>query len=262
MCEGKKKIQEYKKDIQEFNQKQWDEPIEIEELIFSNYEDDDNCGCKKKEIVFVDINYDLDWITSYDLIEKNLLLVNNIMILTSLPYKHFSKKKQIAFLRIIGQGVVAAFSGSDEDVRKCQKQASLFHQQVCYAEGHWRNLLAALLVFVMGLTIFWALYEPCWLHVCALWGFIGAFLSVCYRNEKRSSYVEQNFWSLLLNILVKESMGIIFGVISYFLANNMITKMGTPSCDNYIIIALFAGFSEKFIPNFIDKYDNKMLKGE
>lgn len=261
MCEGRKKIQKYKSDIQEFNQKHWDEPIQIEELIFSNYDDDNKAGSKKNEIVFIDINYDLDWITSYEVANENLLLVNNMMILTSLPYKHFSKKKQIAFLKIIGQGVVAALDGGKDDVAKCQEQASLFHRQVSYAIGRWKNLLAALLAFVVGLVFFRCTYENDWFHTCALWGFIGAFLSVCYRNEKRYSYVEQNFWSLLLNTLVKECMGIIFGIVSYYLANNMFVKTGALALENYTIIALIAGFSEKLVPSFIDKYENKLFKG-
>ena len=66
MCGNENKINEtqdaYKKKIQDFNQLKWqDDPISIEELVFSNYDDKSAIdGDKpKKEIVFIDTDFDL-----------------------------------------------------------------------------------------------------------------------------------------------------------------------------------------------------------
>ena len=56
----------YKKEIQEYNQKQWKEPIKIEELVYSNY-DENNTKDPHNELVFINPNYDLEWMTSYPL---------------------------------------------------------------------------------------------------------------------------------------------------------------------------------------------------
>lgn len=259
----------YKKQIQDFNQGKWEEPIAIEELIFSDYDGpvaDD--GKSKQEIVFIDTNYDLDWITSYSLDDHDQHLVNDIMVLTSLPYKHFSKEKQLSFLRILGQGVVAAFSGNDEDVRKCREQASAYHRAISL--DLYKKLRLQISTILFGLVVLCFNVANCFLGVenlalsAGFWGFVGAYISICYKNGKNDVSYSINkrfvFWDVVGRLVI----GSIFGVAAFYFTNSVLLKMD-PSIrtkENIVIIALIAGFSEKFIPSLIGKYENKFFKGE
>lgn len=259
----------YKRQIQDFNQSKWDEPIAIEELIFSNYEDSSTEGGKsKKEIVFIDANYDMDWITSYSLDDHAQHLVNDIMVLTSLPYKHFSKEKQLYFLRIIGQGIVAAFSENDDDVRKCREQASAYHRLVSLDLYKKIRLQISTILFGLVAVLFGvatcAMNTEKLVLIASFWGFVGAYISICYKNGRNESSYSINkkfvFWDVVGRLVI----GSIFGVVAFYFTNSVLFKMD-PSIrtrENIVIIALIAGFSEKLIPSLIGKYENKFFKGE
>lgn len=261
----------YKKKIQDYNQLKWqDDPISIEELIFSDYDDLSAVdGDKpKKEIVFIDTNFDLDWITSYSLDDHAQHLVNDIMVMTSLPYKHFPKEHQLSFLRILGQGIVAAFSKNDEDVKRCREQASSFHKQVSldlYKKLRLQisTVIFAIVVFVFNIVNFFVHLDNLVLSA-ALWGFIGAYLSVSYKNGKNDVSYSINCKFVLWDIVGRFVIGTIFGIVACYFTSSILFKMD-PSIrtkENIVIIALIAGFSEKFIPNLIGKYENKFFKGE
>lgn len=274
MCWRKKNLksdqEEYKKKIQEFNQSKWkDDPIEIEELIFADYEENVAEGAvPKNQIVFIDTAFDLDWITSYSLDEHALHLVNDIMVLTSLPYKHFSKDKQLAFLRILGQGIVAAFSGNDDDVRKCREQASNFHRLNSLDLYKEFRLKVSTIIFTIVFVLFNILHHIAnvenLIFTAGYWGFIGAYVSICLKNGTNDTSYSYNksfvFWDLVSRFII----GSIFGVLIYYFTNSFLFKMdsGIRTKDNFVILAFIAGFSEKLIPNLLGKYENKFVKGE
>lgn len=259
----------YKKQIQDFNQSKWDEPIAIEELIFSDYEDlSADGGEPKKKIVFIDTNYDLDWVTSYSLDDHVQHLVNDIMVMTSLPYKHFSKEKQLSFLRILGQGIVAAISDNDEDVKMCREQASSFHRQISLDVYKKGRLQISTIIFATVIILF---YVVC---LCvqfktiaitaALWGFIGAYLSVCYKNGKNEATYSINGRFVFWDIVGRFVLGTISGIIAYFFTNSCLLNIDPcfRTTENISILAMIAGFSENIIPNLMGKYENKFFKGE
>lgn len=261
---------EYKKKIQNYNQLKWqDDPISIEELIFSDYEDaaiDDDKP--KKKIVFIDTDFDLDWITSYSLDDHAQHLVNDVMVMTSLPYKHFPKEHQLSFLRILGQGIVAAFSKNDEDVRKCREQASAYHRLVSldlYKKIRLQisTILLGLVVILFNLVRYFTGADDLAL-LAGFWGFIGAYISICYKNGKNEISYSINSKFIFWDIIGRFVIGTIFGFIAYYFTNSFLFKMDPMirTRENIIIIALVAGFSEKLIPNLIGKYENKFIKGE
>ena len=139
----------YKKEIQEYNQKQWKEPIKIVELVYSNY-DENNTKDPHNELVFINPNYDLEWMTSYPLKKEVADLMCEVLVLRSLPYKHLPKEHQLAFLRFLGQGIVASFSENDTDVKNCIEQASSFHKKTVVATYKnnclWFSTIFALLL--------------------------------------------------------------------------------------------------------------------
>ena len=259
-------IKAYKQKIQEFNQKKWDEPIEIEELIFSNYECAD--GICKKELIFVDTEFDLDWLNANPLSDKALHLVNDIMVMTSLPYKHFSKEKKLAFLRILGQGIVAAFSENEEDVKKCREQATSFHKLIALDKYKRLRLQISTLLFIVLLHIFIILINA--IHCkdmfffSALWGLVGAYLSICYKTGKNDFSYSINQSFILWDTVSRFVIGTIFGIIAYYLTISVFSSMDSwiRTKEGIAILALIAGFSEKLIPNLLGKYENKFFKGE
>lgn len=259
----------YKKQMQDFNQSKWVEPIAIEELIFSDYEDSPVDGSNpKKEIVFIDTNYDLDWITSYSLDDHAQHLVNDIMVMTSLPYKHFSKEKQLYFLRILGQGIVAAFSKNDEDVKKCREQASAYHKLVSL--DMYKKLRLKISTILLGIVVVLFNLVRCFTGVedlalqAGFWGFIGAYISICYKNGKNEISYSINCKFVFWDIVGRFVIGTIFGFVAYYFTSSFLFKMDPAirTKENIIIIALIAGFSEKLVPNLIGKYENRFVKGE
>lgn len=259
----------YKTQIQDFNQGKWEDPIAIEELISSDYEDSSaNGGNPKKEIVFIDTNYDLDWITSYSLDEHAQHLVNDIMVMTSLPYKHFSKEKQLSFLRMLGQGIVAALSENDEDVRRCREQASVYHRLVSLDLYKKLRLKISTILFGLVIILFgvvtWLMKAEDLVLTAGFWGFVGAYISICYKNGKNESSYSINKKFVFWDVVGRFVIGTVFGVVAFYFTNSVLFKMD-PSIrtrENIVIIALIAGFSEKLIPSLIGKYENKFFKGE
>lgn len=272
----KNKLEDYKKRIQEYNQKQWeDEPIEIEELIHSNYEDSStsdgnssNGKLTKKEIVFIDIDYCLDWITSYTVKTEVMNLINDLMVMVSLPYKHFPKDKQLSFLRIIGQGIVAALSENKDDVKNCIAQASSFHRMISLDIYKKFCLEVSTVLFLIGIItynlIMYFGHLQCNLCSAGLWGFIGAYLSICYKTGKKEASLSFNNMYMFWNIVIRFVIGTIFGCIVYYFTGSAFFKLDSTSAtsENISLLALVAGFSEKLIPNLIGKYENKFSKGE
>ena len=276
----KNKLDDYKKRIQECNQKQWvDEPIEIEELIHSNYEassdktevsESDNTNGKSpiKEIVFIDINYDLDWITSYTVKPEVINLINDLMVMVSLPYKHFPKDKQLSYLRVIGQGIVAALSENKDDVKNCVAQASAFHKMISLDIYKNYCFWVSTLLFAIGFIAYNLVTHICHLesnlYSAGLWGFIGAYLSICYKTGKKDASLSFNNKYIFWNIVVRFIIGTIFGCIVYYFTGSAFFKLDSSSAtsENISLLALVAGFSEKIIPNLIGKYENKFSKGE
>ena len=261
----------YKKKIQDYNQLKWqDDPISIEELIFSDYDDQSAIdGDKpKKEIVFIDTDFDLDWITSYSLDDNAQHLVNDVMVMTSLPYKHFPKEHQLSFLRILGQGIVAAFSKNDEDVKRCREQASSFHKLVSldlYKKIRLQisTVIFAIVVLLFNIVNYFAQLDN-FVFSAALWGFIGAYLSISYKNGRNDVSYSINCKFVFWDIVGRFVIGTIFGIVACYFTNSILFKMD-PSIrtkENIAIIALIAGFSEKFITSLIGKYENKFFKGE
>ena len=275
MCCKENKINEtqeaYRKKIQDYNQLKWKEnPISIEELIFSDYDDQPAIdGDKtKKEIVFIDTDFDLDWITSYSLDDHAQHLVNDVMVMTSLPYKHFPKEHQLSFLRILGQGIVAAFSKNDEDVKRCREQASSFHKQVSldlYKKLRLQisTVIFAIVVFVFNIVNFFAQLDNL-VFSAALWGFFGAYLSISYKNGKNDVSYSINCKFVFWDIVGRFVVGTIFGIVACYFTSSILFKMDPTirTKENIVIIALIAGFSEKLIPSLIGKYENKFFRGE
>lgn len=254
----------YKKKIQEFNQNKWKEPIDIEELVFSSYDESEDFH--HNELVFINSNYDMEWLTSYELSPKSRGLISDIMVLKSLPYKHLSKKQQLSYLRILGQGVVAGFAENEADVKNCIEQANSFHKTISI-EAYKKHLLTtSTIVFVIGIIGFnlVMLSQPALhtnLFIALLWGFIGAYISICYKTGKKDESLSINKSYILVNTFVRFILGMTFGVIALYLVDMGFINLGNDKSISLPILALAAGFSEKLIPNILEQYENKFSKG-
>ncbi|SHH62219.1 hypothetical protein SAMN05720761_1202 [Fibrobacter sp. UWCM] len=273
MCffKKKKEVQEYRKKRIQEAQEHWKkngDSINPEEIIFEKYPDEGSED-KDEQIVFIDIEYDLDWITKYNLDEEKSKLVDKVMMLTALPYKNLSLVKQKYFLRYLGQGIVAAFTGNDENVHTCVQQANAFHKKATLEWNRLIVLITALLFFIYGIIAAICIYQEdirnTVLLECILWGFIGSFLSILYKNSSKNENASSCNILLILETIARMIAGCLFGCFSFYLFNSNFLKLNdifVSTSYNYIVLAFIAGFSETLIPSVVSKYENKFDKNE
>lgn len=273
MCllKKKKEIKAYREKRIKETQVRWEKngnTIHPEEVIFEKYPEE-GAEDKDEQIVFIDIEYDLDWITKYDLDSEKSKLVDKVMMLTALPYKNLSEEKRKYFLRYLGQGIVAAFSGNDEDVSTCIQQANAFHKKATLEWNRLIVLITALLFFIYGMIAAICIYQEdirnTVLLECILWGFIGSFLSILYKNSSKNENASSCNILLILETIARMIAGCLFGCFSFYLFNSNFLKLNdifVSTSYNYIVLAFIAGFSETLIPSVVSKYENKFDKNE
>lgn len=273
MCllKKKKEIKAYREKRIKESQVRWEKngnTIHPEEVIFEKYPEE-GAEDKDEQIVFIDIEYDLDWITKYDLDSEKSKLVDKVMMLTALPYKNLSEEKRKYFLRYLGQGIVAAFSGNDEDVSTCIQQANAFHKKATLEWNRLIVLITALLFFIYGMIAAICIYQEdirnTVLLECILWGFIGSFLSILYKNSSKNENASSCNILLILETIARMIAGCLFGCFSFYLFNSNFLKLNdifVSTSYNYIVLAFIAGFSETLIPSVVSKYENKFDKNE
>ena len=273
MCllKKKKEIKAYREKRIKETQVRWEKngnTIHPEEVIFEKYPEE-GAEDKDEQIVFIDIEYDLDWITKYDLDSEKSKLVDKVMMLTALPYKNLSEEKRKYFLRYLGQGIVAAFSGNDEDVNTCIQQANAYHKKATLEWNRLIVLITALLFFIYGMIAAICIYQEdirnTVLLECILWGFIGSFLSILYKNSSKNENASSCNILLILETIARMIAGCLFGCFSFYLFNSNFLKLNdifVSTSYNYIVLAFIAGFSETLIPSVVSKYENKFDKNE
>lgn len=256
----------YKRELQKFNQDQWGEPIDVMFLIYSNYSD--NLIAKdKKEIVFVNSDYELEWLTNYELSKKSLDLINELQVMKSLPYKYLPSKHRLSFLKIIGQGIVAAFTENEDDVKNCLAQACSFHKALsfaCYKKTRFEISTTILAILFVCINIVNGFFFPNAIapvvQSVILWSVVGSYLSICYKTAKDNEYLSIDKHYILWDIIVRFVVGIIFGAIVYYVAIIKLFGINSQTIEEFSMLALIAGFSEKFIPGILDRYENKFCK--
>lgn len=266
----KKEIKAYREKRIKETQVRWEKngnTIHPEEVIFEKYPEE-GAEDKDEQIVFIDIEYDLDWITKYDLDSEKSKLVDKVMMLTALPYKNLSEEKRKYFLRYLGQGIVAAFSGNESGVKCCIQQANAYHKKSTLEWNRLIVLATALCVFIVGMIVAWInkdQIKTSVLLVCILWGFIGSFSSILYKNNSKNENASSCKILLILETITRMIAGCLFGSFSFFLFNSNFLKLNDIFISisyNYIVLAFVAGFSETLIPSVISKYENKFDKNE
>lgn len=261
----RKEVEEYRKQRIEDAQKHWSkEHIQPLEIIYERYSAGNDAE-QDNQIVFIDIDYDLDWITSSDPTKESIKLINKIMRRTALPYKNLSCSNKIYFLRYLGEGIVAAFAENSEAVNDCLRQADSCHRKYTLEWNRQITLATALLSLIaVFLIAFFSQQQSIMLTSC-FWGVIGAFMSITYRNNSKSDKATNNRLLIILETITRLIVGSLSAWISFYLLNNLFIKLNdsfTTDLNNFIIIAFVAGFSEKLIPSLVSKYENQFAENK
>ena len=93
------------------------------------------------------------------------------------------------------------------------------------------------------------------------WGFIGAYLSIFYKTVKSDGFFSIDKSFILGNIIVRYFIGVLFGVIALYLIKVGFINIKAEAGTELSLWALVAGFSEKFVLDALEKYENKFSKG-
>lgn len=282
----------HKKKIEEAVRKSWPkEEFLVEELIFHNDGTDNDFQPQidnktktdspqpanssllvaKKSLIFIDKELDVDWITNYTLNQCQIDQISSVACVEAVPHKHLPREEIMIFKRILGSAILSTIEGSLTEATKQRENAQLYiNKRIIERSRIWTISFAGLLVLPVILLLVHnlaLLNEPNLtgyniMLLTILSGILGTFLSLVQRTG--SEAIDSSSGKLLhfLEVSAKFIAGGLFGLFSYHIAKSeispeMIQKMivGT---NGIIVLAFISGFSERFIPRFISKYEANM----
>lgn len=238
---------------------------------------------KKKYIVFIDHENDLDWQTSDEFDERELTederkgyneVKNEIDSTESIPLDNISDKIVQNFKKQLGEALIRAFEKDYENAHKMVLKAKEFILKRSIEESRFMFLTSCgttALVSLILIIILW-LTRDCarnllgegvyFLLITSLVGSIGALLSVILRTgkfnldfnaSKKLHYLEGTsrivagmISAVIVGICIKT--GLLLPVFSKIESTNIAMILG----------GLIAGASERFAPSIIDKLDNQV----
>ncbi len=103
------------------------------------------------------------------------------------------------------------------------------------------------------------------LFYIACFGSIGGFLSISINIKKIKFNPHEKKRTYILNSIIRMSIAVVAGLVSYILLkSNFINGIIEKNINNYTYysIAILSGFSEKFIPNLLNKVEGKMIENK
>lgn len=231
-------------------------------------------------IVCLDKDLDVDWKTSdeYDRnghdseVEFNKIL-NEVALLESRPQHHLDENNRKNFRRMLGESVARALAHDYKSAGLIVRQAESFLLDRSREKSREWYLAAggvsALIIFLVVGTLF--VFRESFslllglsdvsLLVSMLGGCIGSFISITLRLGKSNIEADSGLYLHIIEAISRVVTGSIGGVLSGILIKLGII-MPIFNGDGAILLGLFAigfvaGASERFIPSFISKVEEK-----
>ena len=231
-------------------------------LIQYNYDPEKKGANKSGYIIFIDYDYDIDYVDLRDN-NKNASEISRAIAklqrAEAVPTKHLPEDIQLEFKRSLGIGYIHALNEQFEDIPAIIDNAQKYLKERNREFSRWLFLSsgcpAAIVAFLAGFVMYMNGYLNPWFFgivFCTL----GAFVSIWVRYGKINN---SGFGGLKLHILECYSriiIGVIFSLIAmvaikchiilpYIADNKEILA--------FILVSFIASFSERFIPSVLEK---------
>lgn len=231
-------------------------------LIQYNYDPEKEGADKDGYIIFIDYDYDLDYVDLRDNGENAAEISRAIAKLQraeAVPTKHLPEDVQLEFKRSLGIGYIHALNLQFEDIPEIIDNAQKYLKERNREYSRWLFLSsgfpAVIIAFISGLIMYLSKYLNPWLFGI-VFGILGSFVSIWMRYGKIKN---SGFGGCMLHVLECYSR-IIIGVIFSLMAMVAIKcHLILPSiADNeellaFILASFIASFSERFIPSILEQ---------
>ncbi len=232
-------------------------------LIQHNY-DPEKTGPKDGYIIFIDFDYDIDYIDLRDIEDKQLekemnRYVAKLQLAEAVPTKHLPFSVQLEFKRSLGIGYIHAFNGQFDDIQSIidnatdylKKRNREFSRTLFLGSG----IPAAVASLICGFVFFVTDYKNPWLYGI-VFGVLGSFVSIWSRYGKVNNSGFGGFTLHALECYSRIIIGVIFAIIAMVCIR---CELILPNLNNneelfaFIIAAFIAAFSERFMPSIIER---------
>ena len=257
---GKKPIDKSPKDE---DQKLYREYFNITDmyLIQYSYDPEKKGDDKTGYIIFIDYEYDLDYVDLRDNDENASDIsraIAKLQFAEAVPTKHLPKEIQLEFKRSLGTGYIHALNAQFEDIPEIISNAQNYLKERNREFSRWLFLSsgfpAVFIAFIAGFVMYISHYLNSWFFGM-VFGTLGAFVSIWIRYGK---IYNSGFGGRKLHAIECYSR-IIIGVIFSLIAMVAIRcNLILPSIAQneelmaFILASFIASFSERFIPSILE----------
>ncbi len=231
-------------------------------LIQHNYDPAKTGANKSGYIIFVDYDYDLDYVDLRDNGANTPEISRAIAKLQRaevVPTKHLPEDVQLEFKRSLGIGYIHALNSQFEDIPEIIDNAQKYLKERNSEFSRWLFLSsgfpAALVAFVAGLVMYITEYLNPW-YFGIVFGTLGAFVSIWARYGKINN---SGFGGRKLHILECYSriiIGLIFSLIAMVAIKCHLILPSIAENEKlmaFILASFIASFSERFIPSILEQ---------
>lgn len=231
-------------------------------LIQYCYDPDKKGDDKDGYIIFIDYEYDLDYVDLRDNGDKDSEIsraIAKLQLAEAVPTKHLPKDIQLEFKRCLGIGYIHALNCQFEDIPEIIDNARKYLKDRNREYSRWLFLRsgspAVIIAFVTGLSMYLNnCFNPWFFGI--VFGTLGAFVSIWARYGKIKN---SGFGGSKLHVLECYSriiIGIIFSLIAMVAIRCRLILPSIAQNDEllaFILASFIASFSERFIPSILEK---------
>jgi len=231
-------------------------------LIQYSYDPEKKGADKSGYIIFIDYDYDLDYVDLRNDKENASEIsraIAKLQCAEAVPTKHLPEDVQLEFKRSLGIGYIHALNKQFEDIPEIIDNAHKYLKERNREFSRWLFLSsgcpAAIVAFLVGFLMYIYGYLNPWFFG-VVFGTLGAFVSIWIRYGKINN---SGFGGWKLHILECYSriiIGVIFSLIAMVAIRCHIILPSIAENDEllaFILVSFIASFSERFIPSILEQ---------
>lgn len=231
-------------------------------LIQYSYDPEKKEADKDGYIIFIDYDYDLDYVDLRDNGDNESEIsraIAKLQLAETVPTKHLPKDIQLEFKRSLGIGYIHALNCQFDDIPEIIDNAHKYLKDRNREYSRWLFLSsgfpAVMVAFVTGLLMYLNDYFNPWFFGI-VFGTLGAFVSIWARYGKIKN---SGFGGSKLHFLECYSriiIGIIFSLIAMVAIRCHLILPSIAQNDEllaFIMVSFIASFSERFIPSILEQ---------
>lgn len=231
-------------------------------LIQYSYDPDKKGDDKDGYIIFIDYEYDLDYVdlrNNDDKASEISRAIAKLQLAEAVPTKHLPKDIQLEFKRSLGIGYIHALNCQFEDIPKIIDNAQKYLKERNREFSRWLFLEsgfpAVIMAFLAGFFMYISDYFNPWFFG-VVFGILGAFVSIWARYGKIKNSGFGGFGLHLLECYSRIVIGVIFSLIAMVAIRCHLILPSIAQNEEllaFILASFIASFSERFIPSILEQ---------